>query len=218
MTRDLSVATSRDCDHGEPPPFPECPPGRYALPDPTDGKLIFVEIVGAQVRAWPNSAPRPGPNLRAKDYPPDLGGRERAEWGRRWHLMHRRPWKCAVLAAIAADPDIAAARFEQLQHLAPKPVRKHTAAPTAERERKRLQRRGRAVLAALRVRAGASVSAVAREADVSWATARAQVNEGERILAVDSERGRQVIVDYLSLVLDPAGARELAARVLDGVQ
>lgn len=97
------------------------PDGTYGAADPDKPDVITLWwVFKSKLKAWPKGqrwAPFPPP------VPEDVKGyRERAEWRQDWYDDVYFAWKDKVIAAIAADLEAAAARFDEHVPVAERPV------------------------------------------------------------------------------------------------
>lgn len=87
----------------------------YAVPDPTDPDLMtYWRERNGTLTPWPGQA-KYGPILYRSDVPKGLTGPPQKQWAVNWYRDNRLPWLGKISAAIAADPDEAAARFAALK-------------------------------------------------------------------------------------------------------
>lgn len=149
------------------------PDGTYGVPDPDDPAVITLwQVRKGNMSAWP-------PGQRWAPFPPTppegLHGSERAAWREYWYDAVYWPWKAAVVDAITADPDTAAARFaEQVpegQRPAPPPAPKPRPKPVGQR-RQELE-------AAALYHWGRTVDEVAHALDLPKTTAWRRIQAGQ---------------------------------------
>ena len=96
----------------------DLPLGYYAVPDPDDPHTMTYWRRASPRRRevfdpWP-AGTKTGPVLYTRDVPTGLKGEARREWIRAWYAEVHKPYRDAVIAAIAADTDAAAQRFAQM--------------------------------------------------------------------------------------------------------
>lgn len=163
------------------------PEGLYAVPSPSEPDMItFWFVRGGRLRDWPEGSRwRP---VRPP-YPEHLTDRQsRRDWNDAWYDEVYFPWKDAVIEAIAADPEEAAAEFRRIEPDATMPV-KGPPVPRPKRDRvpvKRMtaeQRRlaeQRLIATALKA-AGLSYSEVAGALDLPRTTAIRRVQVGRAV-------------------------------------
>ncbi|MFE9783653.1 hypothetical protein ACFYPA_36610 [Streptomyces sp. NPDC005775] len=171
------------------PDVPAIPDGTYAAPDPRDPDTCTLwQVTGGELHAWPPRR-RWAPTMPKP--PAGLSTEERREQRNHWYAAVYWPWKQAVAAAILADLNHAADRFEQtvpeeerpdavlrraLAHLdLPRVSSSHT-------DRVDQEQRGRARTAHVMVTAGLSYAAVARVFRVSKSTAWHWARQGQRLV------------------------------------
>lgn len=89
----------------------DIPDGYYAVPDPDNPeRLTLWHVDGDHLVASPTSA-HYGPVLHRKDVPAGLSKPDKSRWVANWFETVQRPWRVAVHAAIAADPNAAGALY-----------------------------------------------------------------------------------------------------------
>lgn len=89
----------------------EIPDGYYAVADPTSpDELTLWRVSDGLLIASPAGA-KYGPVLYRRDIPAGLSKPEQQRWAGNWFETVQRPWRAAVRAAIAADPEAAGALY-----------------------------------------------------------------------------------------------------------
>ena len=199
--------------------------GRFAVLDPDDGgRWTFwrVEATNAsgsrrELRPWP-------PDVRwaplRPPYPEGLDFQQRKAWSQDWYDREYFAWKEAVIAAIEADPQGAAAEFVDRAPAADlpeptKPRRRSSRRPRPMSAKQRQVAVERLMAEAL-ASAGMSERQVAAEMDLPKTTARRRLLAARRSDAVMSVVSRlvlqarvQELTVQLALAAKSAGPEDL---------
>jgi len=153
------------------------PDGNYGTPDPDQPDVMTLWLIRrGNMSAWPKG-------VRYAPFPPrtpaHLKGRARAEWRSDWYADVYWEWKDRVVAAIAADLELARSRFAQ--HV-PKHERPAIVAPVskAEAARRRVEETKAALLYE---RPGVSLEDVMAELGLPQTTTWRRIEAGRLRLA-----------------------------------
>lgn len=207
--------------------IPNLGDGYYAVADPDDpSRLTLWQVTGGIPRDWPK-------DTRWRPNPPDLSHIEdrdaRAEARQRWYDSHYFPWREAVSAAIARDPEAARAAFVAAAGHQELPPRR----ATPPRERKRVaarptaaeKRREEAALLAAALRAGGrSWRSVGRLLDLPKSTAHRLAAGREPVSVPDTITAALALVRVHDLTdevraawrtADPTARAELDQRLAE---
>jgi hypothetical protein len=167
------------------------PNGTYAVPDPDKPGIITLWLVRAgNLSAWPR-------DQRWAPFPPrapeGLTREEKAAWRQDWYDDVYFPWKDRVIAAIAADPELASRRFDDLVTESERPgpddfrprrrkpspsYRSSGIFPSSGKKRKRDKEAEQAFRAATLADAGMPVRRVADILEISRMTAWRRIQDG----------------------------------------
>jgi hypothetical protein len=175
----------------------DAPPGHYAVEDPDiRGRLTAWHVDGkGRLHRFGAERWEPVPPLFGHITVPA----QRRDARDDWYANEYRDWKVAVIDAISADPQKAAAAFAKAY-----PV---TAAETAVVQRQRADKQAKLfaedVIAAALASLGLTVSATARNTGVTRRTVRDRIAAGRELATDQPEIVRSIVADRLAL-----GARE----------
>ncbi|MEU3168960.1 hypothetical protein [Streptosporangium sp. NPDC006930] len=187
----------------------ELPDGTYGAISPSDSDTMTLWWVHrGKMKTWP-------PKQRWAPYPPQapqhLTYAERRAWRNSWYGMTYWPWKQAVIDAIAADLEAAAARFDE--HV---PADERPVIPVPGRKPKPDKVRADEIQAAfMHDHRGMSVDAVADEMKIPRTTAWRRIQNGRLLLtkvsdAIERISGKSALsiaADHFSSAPDRDGAR-----------